>query len=356
MHTEIIKNPRNISSQIIHRFQQEIESGLYLPNIPLPSYASLAETYGVSKSTVFEAFKTLAGNGYIYRKQGKGAFINPDRVKTRIQRRMRDVAYIAFNIFSSNDNQVIPLLESLNGISRTKGANLHMHFIHGMSVLSPENSLLKRQITDNQYQGLIIASPLDMADMRWLSSLRIPFVLATSRYEIPVPKVLMDHAHAVRLAGRLFKKQGARRILVFTGPLDWKREKITPYSNEIHTAFETLRQTDDFDIAYITCDYSYLDAKEKTQQLYQSGFDGLFFQTDIIAKGAMAAFSDLGVDMSRMSCINYCDLEEHIAPVNIKKPVAEMGRRAFELLLKIFHNRNIEQDCIVLKPELMDVH
>ena len=81
MHSELIKNPDKISSQIIERFIQEIEAGVYLPNTPLPSYASLARSYSVSKSTIFKAFHALSKEGYLYTKQGKGAFINPEKIE-----------------------------------------------------------------------------------------------------------------------------------------------------------------------------------------------------------------------------------------------------------------------------------
>ena len=353
MHTEVIKNPEKISSQIIERFIQEIESGVYLPDAPLPSYASLAQSYGVSKSTIFEAFNLLAREGYLYTKQGKGAFINPEKIKKKSKRKMQDVAYIAFNVFSTNDNQFIPQLEEINTIAQQKQINLHIHFIHGMSVLAPENSLLKRQIGENQYQGLIIASPLELEDIKWFSSLHIPFVLATCRYNVSVPRVLMDHVHAVNLATKIFIERGAKNIAVFTGPMTWKRDRIIPYANEISDAFEKLNNDASFTLDFIPCEYSYLDTKKKTFQQFNNDYDGIFFQTDIIARGALAAISEMGLDISETVCINYCDLEDYITPINIKKPVAEFGRHAFELLEDTYKNGKSEDTLILLKPEIL---
>ena len=354
MHSELIKNPDKISSQIIERFIQEIEAGVYLPNTPLPSYASLAQSYGVSKSTIFKAFDALSKEGYLYTKQGKGAFINPEKIEKKSKRKMKDVAYIAFNVFSTNDNQFIPQLEEINAIAQQKQINLHSHFIHGMSVLSSENSLLKRQIGENQYQGLIVASPLELEDIKWFSSLHIPFVLATCRYNVSVPRVLMDHVHAVALATEIFINRGAGRIAVFTGPMTWKRDRIVPYSNEIRDAFETLNDQGSFTLDFIPCEYSYLDAKKKTFQMFKPGCDGIFFQTDIIAKGALAAMNEMGLDISESVCINYCDLEAYITPINIKKPVAELGRHAFKLLEDIYKNGRSEDKLVLLKPKTLD--
>ena len=353
MHTEVIKNPEKISSQIIDRFKQEIESGIYLPDVPLPSYASLAQSYGVSKSTIFEAFNVLSKEGFLFTKQGKGAFINPEKIRKKSKRKMQDVAYIAFNVFSTNDNQFIPQLEEINTIAQQKQVNLHIHFIHGMSVLAPENSLLKRQIGENQYQGLIIASPLELEDIKWFSSLHIPFVLATCRYNVSVPRVLMDHVYAVELATNIFTDHRAKKIAVFTGPMTWKRNRIVPYSNEISDAFKKLNDNGAFTFDFIPCEYSYLDAKKKTFNKFRSGYDGIFFQTDIIAKGALAAIKEMDLDISETVCINYCDLEDYITPINIKKPVAELGRHAFELLEEIYINGKSEDKLVLLKPEIL---
>ena len=353
MHTEVIKNPEKISSQIIDRFKQEIESGIYLPDVALPSYASLALSYNVSKSTIFEAFHVVSKEGFLFTKQGKGAFINPEKIRKKSKRKMQDIAYIAFNVFSTNDNQFIPQLEEINTIAQQKEVNLHIHFIHGMSVLAPENGLLKRQIGENQYQGLIIASPLELNDIKWFSSLHIPFVLATCRYNVTVPRILMDHVYAVHLATKIFTDLGAKKIAVFTGPMTWKRNRIVPYSNEIRDAFEKSGDNGTFIFDFIPCEYSYLDAKKKTFNAFRSGYDGIFFQTDIIAKGALAAIKEMNLDISETVCINYCDLEDYITAINIKKPVAELGRHAFELLETNYTNGKNEDHLIMLKPEVI---
>ena len=354
MHNKVIKNPEKISSQIIERFITEIESGIYLPDVPLPSYASLAQSYGVSKSTIFEAFNVLSRKGYLFTKQGKGAFINAEKIRKKSKRKMKDIAFIALNVFSTNDNQYIPQLEELNAIAQQKRINLHIHFIHGMSVLAPENSLLKRQIGENQYQGLIVAAPLDLEDIKWFSSLHLPFVLATSRYDIPVPRVLMDHVHAVQLAAGIFRDHGVKKLAVFIGPMTWKRDRITPYSNEIHDEFQRLYNNDNTVVDFIPCEYSYLDAKKKTFQHFKPGYEGIFFQTDIIAKGALAAINEMGVDISETVCINYCDLEDYITPINIKKPVAELGRQSFELLESIYRDGKVKEDLVLLKPKVLE--
>lgn len=54
---------------------QKIENGVYLPGDAIPSDNELMRTLNVSKSTITQALKELATDGYIIRQQGKGSFV-----------------------------------------------------------------------------------------------------------------------------------------------------------------------------------------------------------------------------------------------------------------------------------------
>jgi len=351
----LLKSPDTLTEQICARFREEIEAGKYAADDPLPSFGALADAYKISKSTVHEAFKTLAAEGFVFIKHGKGAFLNPARVKRRNGRKLADVALVAFNIFSANDNYMIPFLEAVNASALAKKIKLHFNFIRGMSLLSPENSVVREAVAHGQYDGLIIASPLEPRDLEWLTTLKVPFVAATSRYAIDVPQVLLDNTLAAKLAADIFERRGAKKLAVFTGPLSWEREGVTPYAKEIHDAFSVLKKEKGLNVSMVSCEYAYSDAREKALDLFSNNgrFDGLFFQSDIIAKGVMAALSEKKIDVSAMTIINYCDLEDYLAPVNIRKPLQAMGREAFALLESVLSGKEIKTP-IILKPQLIE--
>lgn len=54
----------------------KIQSGLYLEHHRIPSENQLTKIYGVSRITVSKALSVLTNEGYIYRIQGKGSFVN----------------------------------------------------------------------------------------------------------------------------------------------------------------------------------------------------------------------------------------------------------------------------------------
>ena len=68
---------------IKNEFVQKIESGYYRPGDLIPSDNELMRTLNVSKSTITQALKCLASEGYIIRQQGKGTFV-ADRSKDKI--------------------------------------------------------------------------------------------------------------------------------------------------------------------------------------------------------------------------------------------------------------------------------
>ncbi|MFH0920688.1 MAG: GntR family transcriptional regulator [Fibrobacterota bacterium] len=354
MATDLLKSPERITTQLSERFKEEIVSGKYPADRPMPSFSALAERFGISKSTIHEAFKELAQEGFLFIKQGKGAFVNPKKIQKRGVLKLKDVAVIAFNVFSPNDNYMVPFLEAVHPLALDKKINLHYQFVRGMSLLSPENAFLREAIAERRYQGLLLASPLDTADLRWLHSLQMPFVAATSHYNLAIPQVLMDNALAARLAGDALVKRGARRLAVFTGPVSWQREKIVPYAREIVDEFTLLQERSGLSIDFVNCEYNYQDAKAKALAVCFNGkpYDAYFFQSDVIAKGVLAAFREKGADPSKLLTVNYFDHEEYIATLNIRKPLHELGSESFRLLEGVLSGK-VKSETIRLKPELI---
>jgi GntR family transcriptional regulator len=62
--------------QIQQRLVDQIRSGVFKPNQPLPSIEKIASRMGVSQMTVRQAIKSLCDLGIIYSRQGKGTFIS----------------------------------------------------------------------------------------------------------------------------------------------------------------------------------------------------------------------------------------------------------------------------------------
>lgn len=58
--------------------REKILSRGFEPGVPLPAEDALAEEYGVSRITVRQALSSLARDGFIIRKRGKGTFVSDE--------------------------------------------------------------------------------------------------------------------------------------------------------------------------------------------------------------------------------------------------------------------------------------
>jgi GntR family transcriptional regulator len=74
--------------QIKKEILSKIEGGELKENEKLPSETRLAEKFGVSRPTVRKALDELVFVGYLWRKQGKGTFVSPAKIKEDLMKYM----------------------------------------------------------------------------------------------------------------------------------------------------------------------------------------------------------------------------------------------------------------------------
>lgn len=68
-------NKKSISEQIAAHFREEIEKGKYMPGDAFPSERQIESEIGISRKTVNKAISILAGQGYVFKEQGKSTFV-----------------------------------------------------------------------------------------------------------------------------------------------------------------------------------------------------------------------------------------------------------------------------------------
>jgi len=73
--------------QVADALQDQIRSGELLPDTPLPSEPDLAETYGLSRTSVRNAIRLLRAQGIVRVERGKGTF-----VRATVQRIVRNAS------------------------------------------------------------------------------------------------------------------------------------------------------------------------------------------------------------------------------------------------------------------------
>src|SRR5574341_171039 len=68
-------------AQLAELLRDQIRSGKYRPGDRLPGEPVLTRQYGVSRATVAKALEQLEGDGLVRRRQGRGTFVQPTRMR-----------------------------------------------------------------------------------------------------------------------------------------------------------------------------------------------------------------------------------------------------------------------------------
>jgi DNA-binding FadR family transcriptional regulator len=76
-------------SEVVDRLKADIDSGTWKSGEKIPAEPELMKRYGVGRSTVREAIKTLAMSGLLKVQQGSGTFVNNHFEDMTIEQRLR---------------------------------------------------------------------------------------------------------------------------------------------------------------------------------------------------------------------------------------------------------------------------
>ena len=69
--------PVPLYEQVANDLQRQIEDGTLPPNRPVPSEATIQQTYGVARGTARKAVELLRERGLVTTVQGKGTYVLP---------------------------------------------------------------------------------------------------------------------------------------------------------------------------------------------------------------------------------------------------------------------------------------
>jgi DNA-binding FadR family transcriptional regulator len=78
-----------LSERITNQIRQDISKGKYPANEKIPAEPELMKLYGVGRSTIREAIKSLAISGILKVQQGSGTFVNDDQETGSIDEQLK---------------------------------------------------------------------------------------------------------------------------------------------------------------------------------------------------------------------------------------------------------------------------
>ena len=106
-------SPTALYYRVYTVMRERIVNGYYAENIPVPSEADLATSFGVSRITIRKAMEMLAAEGLITRMRGRGTFIAEGAQKSELNRAV-----------VSNINGLFSYLNRVGQSTRLKVVNL----------------------------------------------------------------------------------------------------------------------------------------------------------------------------------------------------------------------------------------
>ncbi|WP_177733406.1 MULTISPECIES: FadR/GntR family transcriptional regulator [Flavobacterium] len=101
-------------TKIVNQIKEDIAGGKYKPGEKIPAEPELMQQYGVGRSTIREAIKTLAISGILKVQQGSGTTVNSDYRELNMEQRLQHADFDEINAVRRLLEEEIIKLASVN--------------------------------------------------------------------------------------------------------------------------------------------------------------------------------------------------------------------------------------------------
>lgn len=213
------------------------------------------------------------------------------------------------------------------------------------------------RILDNSFfDGVLIASAVDDDPLlRRLAGTSVPHVLIGPPQQGVRNYVDVDNRNAACQAVSHLIKLGYRRIATITGVLRLgaARARLQGYRDALCSAGIEIDER-----LIVEGHYDELSGYQRMLELLPLGIDAVFCASDVMAFGALRAAADSGLSVPRdVAIVGFDDIP--ITPINqpalttVRQPIAELGSKATEMLIRLIEGVPLEQPAVVLPAHLI---
>lgn len=213
-------------------------------------------------------------------------------------------------------------------------------------------------IGDRRADGVIMVNAIGREHALQLVKNRIPTVIIDSVTDSPLPTVSVDNFRGAYLATEHLISLGHRRIAHIAGSprLEVARQREAGYFAALADHNLGYQQSMPSDRVQWGYEHGYTAMRDLLQ--HDPRPTAVFAASDDLAIGAYRALAEAGLRVPEdMSVVGFDNTEAaaYTTPplTTIHQPFAELGERAFLLLLGILENENATPANVVLPPELV---
>lgn len=354
------ENPTPLYLQIISDLREQIDTKKLNAGEKIPSQQELCKSYNVSLITVKKAISELINHKYLYSRVGKGVYVaDIGKIKQLDLEKNKSIG-VVLKDFSSPFFSLI--IKGVEAAAYKNGYDLLIS--HTADKMKKEEKQVEH-FRDIGVKGLIIASMLHTYRktdyMRELQEAGFPFVLVSYIEDDDVDYVGVDHEMGGFLAGEHLIKLGHKRIGYIHGEKGnvLAEVRFSGFCRALEKNNQDIDKNDIYHLPY---------AGEQND--FQSGYEignrfstlddrpsAIFAYNDLSALGFKKALREKGLNIpDDVTVVGFDDIEmsSQLATslTTIKQPTFEIGKRAFEVLLKKL-NGDTKNYRYLFKPKLI---
>jgi DNA-binding LacI/PurR family transcriptional regulator len=322
----------------------------------IPSENEFCRESRVSIRTIRRALLELEKDGTIIRRQGRGSFLreleNTDQEKSAgtIGILFSDMIFVTRPTFSR-------ILQAIEARTHELGYSFHLYSTGDrtkeLSGARPLDSIVPKE----NVAGLIATSAVSSDDINWIRRHKIPLVTFNDYRNVQTNTVRCDYYNAARRGVRHLWDQGYKNIAFLCGHFsddtspviynnDYFLQGIKDECKECGIKFHPDR--------ICQTNFSRIEGEECAARLLcgKNAPDAFFTFDDALASGVSEAIKKCGKEAGILTC-GGAEVLNDISTLRV--PMAEMGRMAVDLLVKVIEGDRSTRKNKVFKPEL-EVH
>ncbi len=333
----------------------QIKSGRLKPGDKIPSESQLCKEYNISKITTGKAISELSAEGLLYRIQGKGTFLSPEKLHQRtgllglIVRDLKE-PYIWAEVARTVEEEVY----------QTGGSLLLGHTDNNYQKFKKYIQLYQERKVD----GLIIAPLLseryeevNLNLLRQIEKASIPYVLIDSYLKnYPTDCVIINNEEMGYSLTNHLLEQGYRRIAFISGPYcSSTGDRLNGYKR----ALKEFNLSYNENLVSFSKGRFHEDAYPLAKNLLENEKPDAFFgANDVFAYGAFKAIEEAGLNVPKdIGLVGFDDSDItyklKIPLTTVCQPREEIGEKAIRLLQKRIEKPDKKVERIVLSAKLI---
>jgi GntR family transcriptional regulator, arabinose operon transcriptional repressor len=345
--------------QIKDYLLQLVADNKRVPHYKLPSENQIAVKFNTSRITAKRALTELQDEGYIYRIQGKGSYINQEKEDVKSKNTADFVCMLLPNIGS---DFISTLVAGARKILKQNGYHL-------LLMSEKEDELLQSNLVsglvDMGVKGIIVF-PNNSArynkDLLLLAFNKFPVVFVDrTLHNIDVSSVTSDHLNMSKKAVQHLIDRGCKNIGLITMPADYGNSTSRRISGYERAHMDNNMLIKASNILYVTKDMP--DLKDRIRDFLQSNpdLDGLLSYGDIIGIDVYTAIQSLNIQVPKDLKVVFFDNEymnyQGILPftsTSVAQRSSEIGETAANLLIKYIKNHSVGNDKILIETDIIE--